>query len=132
MAASHAIDAKQLIDDLPFNRAQLGIMVLLSFVALLDGFDAQAISFVAAALARELNVSINTFGPIFGAGTLGMALGALTLPVLCDRWGRRWLIIASVTMFGIFSLATIWVHSFSMLFVLRLLTGIGVGRLFPA
>ncbi len=131
MAASRTIDVKQLIDGSPFSRAQVGIMVLSSFVALLDGFDAQAISFVASAVARDLNVSINTFGPIFGAGTLGMTLGALTLPLLCDRWGRRTLIIASLAMFGIFSLATISVQSFSMLFVLRLLTGIGVGAAVP-
>ena len=113
--ASNTIDIKKLIDGLPFNRAQLGIMFLCSLVALLDGFDAQAISFVASAMARDLHVNVNTFGPIFGAGTLGMALGALGLPMLCDRWGRRRLIIASVVMFGIFSLATVWVESFTML-----------------
>ncbi len=129
--ASNSIDIKQLIDGSPFNRAQIGVMLLSSLVALLDGFDAQAISFVASAMARDLNVSVNTFGPIFGAGTLGMALGALGLPLLCDRWGRRRLIIASVIMFGVFSLATVWVQSFSMLFVLRLLTGIGVGAAVP-
>lgn len=128
---SKPIHIKQLIDDSPFNRAQVGIMFLSSLVALLDGFDAQAISFVASAMALDLNVNVNTFGPIFGAGTLGMALGALGLPMLCDRWGRRRLIIASVVMFGIFSLATVWVESFSMLFVLRLLTGIGVGAAVP-
>ena len=131
MAGARTIEIKQLIDGLPFNRAQVGVMVLSSFVALLDGFDAQAISFVASAMARDLNVSVNTFGPIFGAGTLGMALGALALPVLCDRWGRRRLIIASVVMFGVFSLATVWAQSFSALFVLRLMTGIGVGAAVP-
>ena len=129
--ASNTIDIKKLIDGMPFNRAQIGIMLLSSLVALLDGFDAQAISFVASAIARDFNVNVNTFGPIFGAGTLGMALGALGLPMLCDRWGRRRLIIASVVMFGIFSLATVWVESFTMLFVLRLLTGIGVGAAVP-
>jgi AAHS family 4-hydroxybenzoate transporter-like MFS transporter len=129
--ASNTIDIKKLIDSMPFNRAQVGIMLLSALVALLDGFDAQAISFVASAMARDLNVNVNTFGPIFGAGTLGMALGALGLPLLCDRWGRRRLIIASVVMFGIFSLATVWVESFTMLFVLRLLTGLGVGAAVP-
>ena len=131
MAAARTIDVKQLIDGLPFTRAQVGIMVLSSLVALLDGFDTQSISFVASAIARSLNVPITSFGPIFGAGTFGMVLGALTLPLLCDCWGRRRLIIASVVLFGIFSLATIWVQSFSMLFVLRLLTGLGVGAAVP-
>jgi AAHS family 4-hydroxybenzoate transporter-like MFS transporter len=106
-------------------------MVLCSLVALLDGFDAQAISFVAAALAKEFNLNVVSFGPVFGAGTLGMTLGALTLPILGDRWGRRSLVIASVVMFGLLSLASVWVQSFQQLLLLRFLTGLGVGAAVP-
>ena len=60
-----------------------------------------------------------------------MTIGAMALPPVSDRLGRRRMIIVSVIVFGIFSLATIWVHSLPMLAVARLLTGLGVGAAVP-
>lgn len=131
MPEKATIDVGQVIDQAPLGGFQMQVMALCGLVALLDGFDAQAISFVASELAQELGVEIARFGAVFGSGTLGMAIGALTLPPICDRFGRRRMIIACVALFGLFSLATAWVDSLPALITLRLLTGIGVGAAVP-
>jgi AAHS family 4-hydroxybenzoate transporter-like MFS transporter len=130
-APSRAIEVAEVIDNAPVSGFQTATFVLCALVVMLDGFDAQAIAFVAAPIARELNMPVTSFGPIFGAGTLGLALGALLLPPFADRFGRRRLIILATLIFGVFSLATVWAHSFASLALMRFLTGIGVGAAVP-
>ncbi len=125
------VDAGEVIDSAPLSRFQILIFVLCGLVALLDGFDAQAIAFTAAAMADEFKMPVTAFGPIFGAGTAGLALGAIMLPPFADRFGRRYQIILATLIFGLFSLATVWVQSFGALAALRFLTGIGVGAAVP-
>src|SRR5581483_345852 len=129
--AGRVVDAGEVIDQASLSRFQILIFVLCVFVALLDGFDAQAIAFTAAAMADDLKIPVTAFGPVFGAGTAGLALGAVVLPPFADRFGRRYQIILATLIFGVFSLATAWVHSFGALAALRFLTGIGVGAAVP-
>jgi MFS transporter, AAHS family, 4-hydroxybenzoate transporter len=129
--AGRTVDAGEVIDRASLSRFQIVIFVLCGLVALLDGFDAQTIAFTASALANELKIPVTAFGPVFGAGTAGLALGAIVLPPLADRFGRRYQIIMATLIFGLFSLATVWVQSFGALALLRFLTGIGVGAAVP-
>jgi AAHS family 4-hydroxybenzoate transporter-like MFS transporter len=128
---AHVINVADVIDTSKVSGFQIRIFILCALVTLLDGFDAQAIAFVASALAVEFNMPIAAFGPIFGAGTIGLALGALVLPPFADRFGRKYQIVLATLLFGAFSLATAWVTSFGALALLRFLTGIGVGAAVP-
>jgi AAHS family 4-hydroxybenzoate transporter-like MFS transporter len=125
------IDVAEIIDQSPLGAYQIRIFVLCALVTLLDGFDAQSIAFTASAIAKDLQVPVSTFGPIFGAGTIGLALGAIALPPLADRYGRRYQIIIATLIFGLFSFATAWVNSFAALAALRFLAGIGIGAAVP-
>src|ERR1051325_5811572 len=125
------VNVAGVIDSSGISRLQIRVFVLCALVALLDGFDAQAIAFVATALAVKFNVPIAAFGTIFGAGTVGLALGALILPPFADVFGRKYQIILATLIFGVFSFATVWTNSLGTLAVLRFLTGIGVGAAVP-
>jgi len=129
--SSRTIEVAEVIDNRPVGGFQIRIFILCAVVVMLDGFDAQAIAFVAGPIARQFGMPVTSFGPIFGAGTLGLALGALVLPPFADRFGRRNLIILATLIFGVFSLATVWVNSFGGLALMRFLTGIGVGAAVP-
>ena len=129
--AGKNINVADIIDQNPVSRFQVRVFVLCGLVVLLDGFDAQAIAFVASPIARDLAIPISAFGAIFAAGTIGLSLGAFVLPPFADRYGRRYQIIIAVAIFGVFSLATAWANSFAALAALRFLTGIGVGAAVP-
>ncbi|MBR1177178.1 MFS transporter [Bradyrhizobium sp. KB893862 SZCCT0404] len=131
MLSGNAIDVTTTIEEAPFGRFQVLIIALCAWIALLDGFDTQAIAYVAPVVAEQWNLSVSAFGPIFGAGLIGLAIGAFVFSPVADRFGRRRVILLSVLLFGACALATTWASSLNELLVCRLLTGLGLGGAMP-
>jgi AAHS family 4-hydroxybenzoate transporter-like MFS transporter len=112
--------------------AQCVIVALCGLVMFLDGFDTQAISYIAPVLAKEWGISRGLLGPIFSSALVGLMVGYLLLSPLSDRFGHRRLMLISTTAFGLLTLATVFVTSVPQLVVLRLLTGIALGSVIPS
>ena len=73
------VDIAGLINMRPLSSFQKGIMVLIGGVVVMDGFDVQAIGFVAPALIQDWKIDAAALGPVFGAGLLGMLFGSMLL-----------------------------------------------------
>lgn len=119
------------VDSQPMSRFQISTIAMCGFIAVLDGFDTQTIGFLAPAIAESLNVPLHSFAPVFVFGLLGLMCGAGVLGPVADRWGRKWTIIFSTFVFGLFSFMTAYATSFHELLVFRFLTGIGLGGAMP-
>lgn len=100
-------------------------------VALMEGLDLQAAGIAAEGIARAFSLDSMQMGWIFSAGILGLLPGALVGGMLADRYGRKRVLIASVALFGVFSLATALSWSFFTLVFARLMTGVGLGAALP-
>src|SRR6266576_5769377 len=122
-----AADIAGLINTHPLSSFQKEIMVLIGAVILMDGFDIQAMGFVAPALTQDWHIDPKGLGPIFGAGLLGMLGGSMLLSILSDRVGRRPVLVGSTTFFSLCMLATVAAESVQQLVFLRFLTGLGIG-----
>src|SRR5215216_7121365 len=116
---SIGVDVAATIDRVSLSRLQWVTILLCGLVAILDGFDTQVIAFVSPVIAREMNFEMSSFGPIFGAGLLGLTVGALALGPAADRWGRKPVIILSTCIFGVFALLTPTANSIQGLMLLR-------------
>jgi MFS transporter, AAHS family, 4-hydroxybenzoate transporter len=121
------VDIAGLINMRPLSSFQKGIMVLIGGVVIMDGFDVQAIGFVAPALIQDWKIDPAALGPVFGAGLLGMLFGSMLLSILADRIGRRPVLVGSTTFFSLCMLATAAVETPQQLAVLRFFTGLGIG-----
>jgi AAHS family 4-hydroxybenzoate transporter-like MFS transporter len=121
------LDIAGLINVHPLTSFQIGIMVLVGGVVLMDGFDVQAMGFVAPALTEDWHLDPAVLGPIFGAGLLGMLFGSMLLSILSDRIGRRPVLVGSTAFFSLCMLATAAAQSIPQLVLFRFLTGLGIG-----
>ncbi|HEY4547724.1 MAG TPA: MFS transporter [Pedomonas sp.] len=119
------------IDQAPFGSFQFRIAALCALIAALDGFDTQAIAYVAPSIAEAWGVDTSAFGPIFGAGLLGLTVGAFVLSPVADKIGRKAVILLCTVIFGLFALLTARATSMEELLVYRFLTGIGLGGAMP-
>lgn len=125
------LDVSSLLDQEKISRFQKLAIFQCGAILFLDGFDAQAIGYVAPALREAHIVTPIQLGPVFSASLIGLMVGAVLLAPLADRLGRRPVLIASTIIFGAFSLATAWATGFNELLCLRFLTGIGLGGCMP-
>lgn len=108
------------------------ITVALCFaVAILEGFDIQAIGIAGPRLAPELGFAPNQMGWIFSISNIGIVIGASLGGWLADRVGRKPVFIGAVSMFGVFTLATALAGNFALLFTVRFLVGLGFGAALP-
>ncbi|MBA5608428.1 MFS transporter [Duganella sp. FT3S] len=125
------IDIPALIDRNKVGGFQLRVLLLCGLCILMDGFDVQAMGYVAPAIIQEWHVTKASLGPVFGAGLLGMLVGSLAFSVLADKIGRRPVLIGATLFFSVCMLATPWASSLEQLQVLRFITGLGLGAIMP-
>lgn len=125
------VDLAHFIERQPVGAFQVRLLLVCAAVLFIDGFDTQAIGYVAPSIGKEWGLERGALGPVFSAGLFGLMLGALIIGPISDRIGRRRVIIASVAAFGVATLATMFARDVTELLVLRFITGIGLGGAMP-
>lgn len=131
VAGASPVDVVGFIDRQPVGGFQIKLLLTCAAVLFLDGFDTQAIGYVAPALAKEWGLSKAALGPVFSAGLFGLMIGALIFGPLADRIGRKRIIIFSTLAFGIGTFATAFIADVNALLAIRFLTGLGLGGAMP-
>ncbi|MEC5160963.1 MULTISPECIES: MFS transporter [unclassified Janthinobacterium] len=128
---SNTIDIPDLINSSKIGRFQTGMLVLCGLCVIMDGFDVQAMGYVAPAIIADWHVSKANLGPVFGAGLLGMLVGSLLFSVAADKIGRRPVLIGSTLFFAVCMLLTPLAGSIEQLQLIRFVTGLGLGAVMP-
>lgn len=131
MSDSPTRTASEVIDSAPMGRLQIAAVTLCILVSLIDGFDTQALAFVAPSILREWGLSPLLLGLGFSGTLLGAAVGSSVCGYLADKFGRRWLIILPTLLFALFTLACSVANSFNELLLFRFLAGVGLGGVIP-
>lgn len=127
----NSIDVRAVIDRSRIGGLQVLVLVLCAACLVIDGFDVQAISYVAPTIIAQWNISKAELGPVFSAGLIGMAVGAFILGSAADRIGRRPVLIGAVLGVAICMFVTAYANTAFELIVLRFLAGIGMGIIIP-
>ena len=131
MEQAPIVDVQKFLNQHPFSAFQWQIFGLCFMIVLLDGFDTEAIGYIAPSLIREWNVARPALGPVLSAALFGLAFGALGAGPLSDQLGRRLLLIGSVFLFAVACLASAFSATLDHLMILRFLTGLGLGAAMP-
>eukprot|EP01030_Chromulinospumella_sphaerica_P022259 gene22259-22232_t len=112
----------------PASWIAIGLCLL---AAMLEGFDIASMGVAAPKLVPDLGLSPGEAGAAFSASPFGLFIGALMAGPFADRLGRKPVLLVSVVIFGLFSLATAWVPNLDVLLVVRFLCGLGLGGAMP-
>ncbi len=96
-----------------------------------EGLDLQSAGVAAAGIVQELRPDPGVLGWFFAASTVGLFIGAPIGGRFGDRIGRGRVVVASMVVFGVFSLATGLATSVETLIAARFLTGLGLGGAMP-
>ncbi|WP_024643400.1 3-(3-hydroxy-phenyl)propionate transporter MhpT [Pseudomonas syringae] len=106
-------------------------IVLCFIVALIEGFDLQAAGTAAAGLRETFALDPKMMGWVFSAGIIGLLPGAFFGGWIADRIGRKKILVSAVLLFGVFSLSTAYIETYSGLLLVRFMTGLGLGAALP-
>src|ERR1700759_5498708 len=125
------IEVQSFIDGERFSAYQCVILILCFLVVAADGFDTAAVGFIAPSLIGDWGITRAALGPVMSAALVGLGIGALAAGPCADRIGRKTVLVLSVFLFGLWSLAAARATSIESLTLLRFFTGLGLGAAMP-
>jgi len=114
------------------DRYNIPLAVGLCFlVAVLEGFDIQAMGVAAPRLAPQFGFNARQMGWMFSISNVGLVVGASIGGWLADQWGRRPVLTGAVAAFGVFTFATALASNYETFLAVRLAAGLGFGAALP-
>jgi len=97
----------------------------------LEGYDAYVVANLATFIIKTFHSPISSMAFIFSIQNAGMAVGFYAIPMLADRYGRRWVILIGAALFGVLTLVSTVPTTLTGFAVVRFLTFIAFGGTMP-
>jgi len=119
--------AEAALENQRFGGLQLRVAVLCTLVQICDGYDVNSVGWSVPSLIRAWHLPPPVFTAAFLWSSIGILAGALSAGPIGDRVGRRPLLLASLTIFGLASLLSAASNTLLVLSVSRFFTGLGIG-----
>ena len=128
---SNQVNVAAVIDNSRIGGFQLSVFALCFLCLAIDGFDVQALGYVAPALMAELGITRVELGPVLSAAPLGVLFGSIVFSILADRIGRRPVLIVATLLFALLTFMTARAQSLTELLIVRATGGVGMGAIMP-
>jgi len=126
------LDTDDAINASRIGRLQITVGVMGALILFVDGFDTQVIGYIAPQIAKEWNIPRDVLGWILAADKFGLLIGYLFVSPLSGYFGHKRVSIGCIVLFGLLACLTTTAGNPVELFILRLLTGIGLGGTIPS
>lgn len=117
----------------PARRVDPWTVALCWITVMLEGYDLVVLGAIIPTLldTKHLGFTPADATTVATLSLVGVAIGAISVGPLSDRFGRRRLLIGSVVLFSLFTIAVPWADSIAMFAGLRFVAGLGLGACMP-
>lgn len=117
----------------PARRVDPWTVALCWITVMLEGYDLVVLGAIIPTLLDTdyLGFTAGDATTVATLSLVGVAVGAISVGPLSDRFGRRKLLIGSVVLFSLFTIAVPWADSITMFAALRFIAGLGLGACMP-
>ncbi|MAW81953.1 MAG: MFS transporter [Parvularcula sp.] len=107
------------------------ILSLFFMVMMIDGYDLAAMPLALPYLVQEMDIAPSAFSGALSAVLAGLGAGALFIGPLGDRFGRRVLIVGSLSLIAAATIGTAFSSTLVEFVLWRFLTGLALGSCLP-
>jgi AAHS family 4-hydroxybenzoate transporter-like MFS transporter len=126
MAETSSSSIEHVLENQTVGGLQIRVAVICGLIQMCDGYDVGSIGWAAPSLTHAWHIAPSAFSLAFLWSNIGVMVGALLAGPIGDRFGRKPLLMMSVTLFGIASLASSVAPSIGYLAATRFFTGAGI------
>lgn len=116
--------------DSKLNRHQKNILLIVTLAWVFDAFDYLMLTYIAVDMMKEFNVTAAIFGTVTSVTVLARLIGGSLVGAAADKWGRRIPLITSMIWYGIFQFISGFSPTFTILYGMRFLFGLGMGSMY--
>lgn len=120
------LDVTQIVDRQPVTRFLLGVLFLCTLVTLADGYNISVVAFAGPALLKAWHLKRAALGPLISASLVAGLVGPFLFGSIGDRIGRRYAMISSVLLIGVFGILSAYCTDVTQMLVVRFIAGIGM------
>jgi benzoate transport len=121
------MNIREQIDRNDMSPFQVTAVVICILAGLIAGFAILILPMTAPAIAEAWTMPPDQLGTLLSASLAGMMLGAIVIAPTADRFGRRNILLFSMTLITVGLLASGYSANANMLMIARLVTGLGIG-----
>src|SRR5918995_5354714 len=110
------INIGELLANSTIGPLQKRVFILSALCLIIDGFDVQAMGYVAPALVPDWKIDRSALGPVFSAANFGVLIGSLVFSTIADKIGRRPVLVGATLFFAVLTLGTAFAQTLNQLF----------------
>jgi len=131
MTKQQNVEISQLLDNTKISAFQAGIFFLCGLCLIMDGFDVQALGYLAPAIIKDWQLTPAQMGPVLSAALFGILVGSIVFSAIADRIGRRPVLVVATLFFAFVTLMTARAQTIGELRLIRFVAGVGLGGIMP-
>jgi len=130
-SAAGTINLTELMDNCRIGPLQIRVFALCLASLIMDGFDVQAMGYVATTMLGEWNQPAPALGALLAWGHAGVLVGAIVFSMLADKIGRRPVLVWATMFYAIMTIVTAFAQDIDQMRWLRFVAGLGLGSIIP-
>ena len=130
-SAAGTINLTELMDNCRIGSLQIRVFALCLASLIMDGFDVQAMGYVATTMLGEWNQPAPALGALLAWGHAGVLVGAIVFSMLADKIGRRPVLVWATMFYAIMTVVTAFAQDIDQMRWLRFIAGLGLGSIIP-